>query len=226
MQKKISIVTYATKSYDDVLSFTLDSWKRSVPTADISVLSDTEGYHTKAFEPSDDRREHYRRRIECVRAIVKRLIEDGREGDGVIYLDSDVYAEKDPSIVFYSHSHDLIVTRMIRRKDRSKKEINDGVIFFRANHRVLAMLDLWSEKELELAKQGVEFPAQKSLDRIATLAFDGLLPITASTCSENLFNFEREDIKDFKSGLMLYEPYLVHFKHQIRAYKDWKDMVR
>jgi hypothetical protein len=213
------IVAYITETYVECKNLTLPSWGDNV-----MIFSDTDKFGMKLFnEQTTDFNENCRRKIIVIKEALK--LASQWEDNDVLYLDADVLVAKP---IAYKPMHDLTVTRMIRRLDREYyKEINAGVSFWKANDKTIALCDKWLELEAEYRKDStIPYPEQRALNDLAFQGYDGLLDITVGNVSENLFNFERDDDKQFVNDFAKYKPTLVHLKGKKWQNKFILDFLR
>lgn len=174
-------------NYKECQDLTLPTWKGQV-----------ELYHLEA----DNFDDHCRNKILALKECMLKHI-----GEDILYLDTDVVMTRE---LTYPSDHDLIVTRMVRR-ERDMPFINAGVFFIRSNERTLKMVDRWLELEQQLRGKAI-YPEQEALNQIAYEGYDGLLDITVSNVSENIYNCEQDDTKKLLERAEKYKPALIHLK--------------
>lgn len=176
-------------NYKNCQDITLPTWKGKI-----------ELYHLEADNFSD----HCRNKILALKECMTKHI-----GEDILYLDSDVVMTRE---VTYPSDHDLIVTRMVRR-ERDMPFINAGVFFIKSNDRTLRFVDRWLELESQYRKnKDIIYPEQQALNDLAYMGYDGLLDITVSNVSENIYNCEQDDTKKLLETIERYKPALIHLK--------------
>lgn len=211
------ICNYTSENYEKCLNVSLPTWKKVINVEKILVYSDTDKFGIKLFQKSQDFNESCRRKI----LIIKKTLEDNI-GKDVLYLDTDCLLLGDTTIVF-SRGYDLTVTRMVRR-DRFKREINAGVSFWKANSESIQFCNDWLKKESD--KKYTIFPEQKAFNDLVYLAYDGLYNLDVGNVSENIFNYERDNEKEFLKYFKKYNPVIVHLKQGLWKQKNIMNLFK
>jgi lipopolysaccharide biosynthesis glycosyltransferase len=198
------ICSYIGRNFSDCMKLTLPTWKADK----ILIYSDTDDFGIKMFEPSEDPIESWHRKI----LIIQRTLKEN-PNENVLYLDGDVLMKGDVSEVFKNPA-DVIATRMVIRPDRPYyKEVNAGVSFWKSNERTLKFCEEWLKLEAELRKDPtIPYAEQRAFNTLIYKGYDGLAEWTCSNVSENVFNFERDDDKQFVNHYKEYNPKLIHLK--------------
>lgn len=137
--------------------------------------------------------------------------------NNIIYLDTDVIQTKEiPEDIF---THDILATRMVVRPERPYyTEVNAGVSFWKSNKKTIKFCEDWLELDKEYQKTDKSYPEQSAFNDLIYKGYDGKINIKTGNISENLYNFERDDTKQWINGIKEYNPYLIHMKQQ-----RWKD---
>jgi hypothetical protein len=198
------LTTYIGKNYNECLKITLQTWKADK----ILIYSDTEDFGIRMFEPTEDRIESWHRKI----LIITRALKEN-PGEDILYLDGDVMMKSSPEEVF-KLPFDVIATRMVVRPERPQyQEVNAGVSFWKSNERTLKFCEEWLKLEEELKKDLIiPYAEQRAFNTLIYKGYDGLAEWTSSNVSENVWNFERDDDKQFVNHYKEFKPKLIHLK--------------
>jgi len=192
--------SYIGRNYKDLLNITVPTWK-----GEVIIYSDSDDFGVKLFEPCEDMKESWHRKILIIQKTLKE-----HQGENVLYLDGDVLMNGDVENMF---DKDLTVTRMVVRPERPQyQEINAGVSFWKANERTLKLCDEWLRLEKEFTHPDIPYAEQRALNMLAYKGYDGISDWTVGNVSENVYNFERDDTKQFMEGVKKYNPKLIHLK--------------
>jgi len=196
-------INYTGKNYKECLDITSKTWINPI------ILTDTPEFGEQFFEnESTDFNTSCRRKILAIKEGLKRSkdLEDKR----VIYFDADIYlVDKNLDECF---KNDLTVTRMIRR-NRPYQEINAGVSYWIASDKTITLCDEWLKLEEEYRKDpSIPYPEQRALNDLAVKGYDGIGESRVGNISENLYNFERDDDRQFITDLETYKPKVIHLK--------------
>jgi hypothetical protein len=201
------ICNYTGANYKSCLDLTLPTWKADK----VIVYSDSDEFGIKMFEPTEDFDESCKRKILAIQRTIKENM-----GQNILWLDADC-AMGDSIDEVFENPADVIATRMVRR-DRDMPTVNAGVSFWKANDKTLQFCEKWLKIETEYRNEGGYCPEQTAFNQLVYEGYDGLAPWTASNVSENIYNFERDDTKQFAQGLKEYNPKIIHLKQ-----KRWQD---
>ena len=148
------------------------------------------------------------------------------KGQNLVYLDTDVFQVKPlPESIF---THDIITTRMVIRPDRPYyKEVNAGVFFMRANDKTEKFCEEWLELDkIYQQDPNIPYPEQRAFNDLCYKHYDSDDELTVSNVSEELFNQEKDDTKQWMEAVEKYKPYLIHLKNKRWSKEfsmDWLD---
>jgi hypothetical protein len=204
------ITAYCGGNFKSCLDITINSWS----FCNNKIYTDSGEFGIQLFESSTtDFKESCRRRIVCLKKVLEENL-----GKNVLLLDVDVMIISNPEEVF-ENNFDIALTRMINRKNSIYEDANIGVVFCRSNERTIKMCDLWIETTEEYSKNlELSNPDQTALTDIAIKGYDGLIDLKVTNVSENIYNFERNDVKSWISGIKKYHPKIIHLKN-----KKWEN---
>jgi hypothetical protein len=204
------IVNYTGQNYKECLDITLPTWKAEK----ILLYTDTDDFGEKLFKPSEDFNESCLRKIK----VIKKAIEENL-GENVLYMDADVMMTDRIDEVF-DHNFDIVATRMVNRPERPHyHEVNAGVSFWRANKETLAFCEEWLLLEKQYRpRKTIPYPEQRAFNDLLYMHYDKRDGLAIGNVSENIYNFERDDTKQFIDGLHEFTPKLIHLKA-----KRWKN---
>jgi hypothetical protein len=134
------------------------------------------------------------------------------KGSNLVYLDTDVFQVKPLKEEIFTH--DILATRMVIRPDRPYyKEVNAGVFFMKANDKTERFCEEWLELDkIYQQDPNIPYPEQRAFNDLCYRYYDRDDELTVSNLSENLFNLESDDTKDWMSRIEEYKPYLIHLK--------------
>jgi hypothetical protein len=199
------IVAYCGRNFKDCLEITSQSWG----FCKNFVFTDTDEFGTRFFDSeTTDFKESCRRRILCLQKV---LLEN--KGEEFLLLDADVMVVCEPSEVF-RHDFDLALTRVVQRRKSIYDDANIGVVFCRSNERTLDMCERWLALTEEYSSnEALTNPDQTALTDIAMQGYDGVIDLKVTNFSENLYNFERNDIAGWTGGILKYKPKMIHMKN-------------
>lgn len=202
------ITAYCGKNFKECLDITSKSWN----FCKNYIFTDNDEFGIQLFEKqTTDFKESCKRRIHCLK---KTLLEN--RGGNVLLLDADVTVISDPSEVFNNSNFDIALTRVINRKNNIYEDANIGVVFCRSNNKTIEMCERWLELTEDYTKnETLTNPDQTALTDIALQGYDGLIDLKVTNFSENIYNFERNDIKSWTNGIMRYRPKIIHLKNKM-----------
>jgi hypothetical protein len=203
------ITAYCGKNFRECLNITSKSWN----FCKNFIFTDTEDFGIKLFEETTDFKESCKRRIHCLKKTLQENIQEN-----VLLLDVDVLIAADPSEVF-CNDFDLALTRVINRRNNIYEDANIGVVFCKSNKKTISMCEEWLElTEKYTENKSLTNPDQTALTDIALEGYDGLTNLKVTNFSENIYNFERNNIKNWTKGILKYKPKIIHLKNQM-----WKN---
>jgi hypothetical protein len=198
------IVTYTGQNYKACTDITHPTWKADK----ILIYTDTDDFGEKLFKPSEDFNESCLRKIK----VIKKAIEEN-QGQNILYMDTDVMMVDSIDEVF-EHGFDIVATRMVKRPDRPQyEEVNAGVSFWKATPETLAFCEEWLLLEKQYRpRKTIPYPEQRAFNDLLYMHYDKRDGLKIGNVSENIYNFERDDTKQFIDGLNTYKPKLIHLK--------------
>jgi hypothetical protein len=149
--------------------------------------------------------EHCTNKIKAIQSAIKQY-----PNENIVYLDTDVIQTRELPEIW---THDIIATRMVIRPERPYyKEVNAGVFFMKSNERTARFVEEWFELDKQYQQDPtIPYPEQRAFNDLCYKYYDSG-EISVSNISENLFNFERDDTKEWMKGIEKYNPYLIHMK--------------
>lgn len=194
------IVNNTAPNYQECLDICKPSWKHEV----IQYNFDGNTFN-----------EHCTNKIQATLDAIRK-----HKGENLVYLDTDVFQVKPLKEELFTH--DIIATRMVIRQERPYyKEVNAGVFLIKANDKTEKFCEKWLELDKEYQKDPeIPYPEQRAFNDLLYKYYDSDSGITVGNISENLYNFERDDTKEWMTGIEKYNPYLIHLKSK-RWSKDF-----
>lgn len=205
------IITYCNESYKPCLDKFIHTWKKE---SDVVVYTDSPNFGEQIFdEPVESWKDNVTRKILTIEYALHNL-----KAKHITYLDADCMVRGDFTEV-YKNPGDVIISRMVRRKDRphGEQEINAGVIFLKNNKNTKQLVEEW----FDLAEKYYptdRYHEQTALSHLCLDAFDGLKPYTCNVVSERIYNCEHDEVPEFRKIIDKYNPKILHFKNGW-----WKD---
>ena len=190
----IKIVNNTAPNYQECLDICKPTWKHEV----LQYNFDAQDFNG-----------HCTNKIRAMLDAVK-----NNWGAHLIYLDTDVFQVKPIKEEIFTH--DIITTRMVIRPDRPYyKEVNAGVFFMRANSKTQKFCEEWLELDKEYQKdKSIPYPEQRAFNDLCYKYYDSDDELTVGNVSENLYNLEADDTKDWMERIEKYKPYLIHLKNK------------
>jgi hypothetical protein len=199
------ITAYCGKNFRKCLELTSNSWGfcRNL------IFTDTNDFGIQLFDcETADFKESCKRRIFCLQKTLKENI-----GEDILLLDVDIMIISSPIEVF-QNPFDLALTRVINRKNSIYEDANIGVVFCKSNNKTIEMCERWIDTTDKYAQnENLGNPDQTALTDLALLGYDGLIDLKVTNFSENIYNFERNDIKSWTNGIIKYKPKIIHLKN-------------
>lgn len=186
------IINNTAPNYQECLDITKPTWKHEVLQYN---------FDGKTFN------EHCTNKIKATKDAVK-----NNKGKNLVYLDTDVFQVKPiPESIF---THDIITTRMVVRPERRQyEEVNAGVFFMKANDQTERFCEEWAELDKVYQQDpSIPYPEQRAFNDLCYKYYDNDLDIKISNVSENQFNLEDDDTKEWMERIEKHKPYLIHLK--------------
>jgi len=199
----MNIITLCNEKFKPCLDRFVNSWK-----GDVYVYTDTDKFGERIFDTEEnDWKNNMTRKIEVIEYALDHL-----KGH-ILYLDADCYM-KHPVDEVFKNPQDIIISRMVRRKDRinMEPEINAGVIFLKNNRRTKKLVKEWKQLAKDLFPTE-RYHEQTALSKLCLDAFDGLKPYTCGVISERVYNCEHDIQKEWIETINKYNPKILHFKN-------------
>lgn len=183
------IVNNTAQNYQECLDICKPTWKHPVSQ-----------YNYEA----NDFNGHCTNKIRAMLDAVK-----NNKGQNLAYFDTDIFQVKELPDLW---THDIITTRMVMR-DRPYKEVNAGVFFMRATDQTERFCEEWLDLDkIYQQDPNIPYPEQRAFNDLAFKYYDSYGDISVSNVSENLYNCERDDTKQWMQAIQDYKPFLIHLK--------------
>jgi hypothetical protein len=190
----IVICNNTASNYKECLDITLPTWKGEL---------DLYSFEGETFN------QHCTNKIKATLESLKK-----HKGKNIAYLDTDVFMVKEIDDKIFTH--DIITTRMVIRPDRPYyKEVNAGVFFMKANDKTIKFCEEWLELDKEYQKDpNIPYPEQRAFNDLCYKYYDSDTELTVGNVSENLYNLEADDTKEWMARIEKYKPHLIHLKNK------------
>ena len=186
------IVNNTANNYADCLAICKPSWKHEV----LQYNFDGQTFN-----------QHCTNKIKAMLDAVRT-----HKGHNLVYLDTDVFQVKPLREDIFTH--DILATRMVVRPDRPQyKEVKAGVFFMRANDKTERFCEEWLELDkIYQQDKNIPYPEQRAFNDLCYRYYDSDGDITVGNLSENIYNLEADDTRDWMARIQEYKPILIHLK--------------